>query len=390
MTEQIFDEIVNRKGTSCYKYDWRQKIFNTDDVLPMWVADTDFKAPDFIVDAIKKRLEHGIFGYTFCSDSYYQSVVDWMKKRHNWSILKEWIQHSPGVVPSLNLAVLSLTDPGDEIVVQSPVYFPFYSAVKDHNRKLIVNPLVLQSGRYYMDLANLEKEVTSNTKLFFLCSPHNPTGNVWRKEELEQLANFCLERNIILISDEIHSDIIYPGYKHIPTATLSNDISNITLTLSSPSKTFNIAGFSSSYVISSNKTILKKISKAIDNLHIGNGNLFGHITTEAAYNHGEEWLNSLINYLSSNVHLARSYIRNHLPDIELIEPESTFLLWLDFRKLRLEHNELKSLLIEKGKIGLSDGGIFGKEGYGFQRMNIGYPKQIIKEALERINHAIYN
>lgn len=388
MINYNFDEHIERANTNCYKYDLRQKIFGTDDVFPMWVADTDFKAPDFITEALKKRLEHGVFGYSFLTESYYNSIIEWNANRHQWSTKPEWIKFSPGVVPSLNMAVLSLTEPGDKIIIQTPVYFPFYTAVRNHNRELVTNPLVEKDGRYQMDMEHLKASIDSKTKLLILCSPHNPTGNVWKREELEDICKICIENGITIISDEIHADIIYNGHKHIPTASLSEEIAQNTITLMAPSKTFNIAGLCSSYAISSNPDLLKAFAKPIDDLHLGNGNIMGIVATEAAYTYGEVWLEQLIAYFQKNLLTVDNFLRDKLPKVRLIQPEGTYLLWLDFSQLGYKRNELNEMLVKQAKVGLSDGFMFGKEGDLFQRMNLGCTNEQLKQALERMAKAM--
>jgi cystathionine beta-lyase len=381
-----FDELINREKTACYKYDMRKKYFGTDKILPMWVADMDFRTPDFVVEAIKKRVDHEIYAYTYRTDSIYQSVIDWLARRHQWQVKKEWIGFTPGVVPALNMAVLAFTNPGDKIIIQTPVYFPFYSAVKDHDRQLITNPLVLNNGRYEMDFEHLKTQIDSKTRMLILCSPHNPTGNVWKREELLELANICIENNVLIISDEIHADIIFFGHKHIPTATLSEEIAEHVVTLMAPSKTFNFAGLSTSYIIASNPEHFKSLNGMNEKLHLGSGNIFGGVALEAAYNNGDKWLEQLITYLEQNIELAEEFINNELPDIELIKPEATFLLWIDFRNLSLNGKELTQKIIRDAELGLSDGRLFGTDGDGFQRMNIGCPRSIVNKALEQIKN----
>lgn len=383
---QNFDEIINREGTSCYKYDLREKYFKTDNVFPMWVADTDFKAPDFILEALKKRLDHGIFGYTFLDDEYYNSIIGWLLRRHSWDIEKEWIKYSPGVVPALFASVLAFTQPNDKIIVQTPVYFPFYSAVNETGRKLVRNPLVLENGRYKMDLEDLKSKIDADTKMLILCNPHNPTGNVWRKEELIDLCNICLENDILIISDEIHADIVFEGHKHIPTASINSDIADKTITLMAPSKTFNIAGLNSSFIVSNNSEFLEKFAMQIEGLHIG-PNIFAIEATKAAYNFGDKWISELINYYSSNKEIVKNNLKENFREVSVIEPEGTYLLWLDFRKLNLPRKEINRILIEKAKLGLSDGFMFGPEGEGFQRMNIGCPESKLRESLITLTEA---
>ena len=379
-----FDELIDRENTNCLKYDLREKFFKTNDVLPMWVADSDFRVHPAITDALKKRVEHGVFGYTFKNNDYFDAVIHWNKIRHNWDLRPEWIQYSPGVVPSLNLAVQTLTKPGDKIIIQSPVYFPFYDAVKNHHREILLNPLIKKNGRYQMDLEALNDSIDARTKLLFLCSPHNPTGNVWKKHELEELCQICIDNDIIIISDEIHADIIYHPNKHLPTASLSPDISGRTITLMAPSKTFNIAGLSSSYIVSENSELLRKITKPLVDLHMTNGNLLALTATIAAYQHGAGWVDELNGYLSKTVQYTRQFIEAELPALQLFEPEGTFLLWIDFSNLGLKRAELNRLLIEEAKIAFSDGALFGPEGKGFQRMNIACPLSKVMCALEQL------
>jgi len=382
-----FDEIINRENTSCLKYDLKSKYFNSSDILPMWVADMDFKVPDCITEAIQKRLSHEIFGYSFHRDTIYESIVNWIYKRHGWKVKKEWIGFTPGVVPALNLAVLAFTSPGDKIIVQTPVYSPFFSAVRDHHRKLIINPLKINGNRYCMDLQHLKNQIDNKTKMLILCSPHNPTGNVWHKKELQELVSLCLEKKVLIVSDEIHADIVFKPNKHLPTAMLSDEISNQVITLMAPSKTFNIAGLSTSYFIASNKGLFQKLNSITEKLHLSMGNIFGDVALEAAYQYGEEWLDQLIYYLTGNIRYAEEFINNELADISLIKPEATFLLWLDFRKKDIPPEQLNKYMQEKAGLGLSDGLLFGPDGKGFQRMNIGCPKSILEKAMQQIKLA---
>jgi cystathionine beta-lyase len=383
-----FDEIIDRQNTDCFKYDFRKEIFGDATVLPMWVADMDFRVPDFVVEALKNRLSHEIYGYHVRADGIYESIINWMDKRHQWKIKKEWIGFTPGVVPAFNLALLAFSEPGDKIIIQSPVYHPFYYAINDHKRQLVKNPLQLKNGRYYMDFNLLEDQIDEKTRILILCSPHNPTGNVWKKEELETLAEICIKKNVLIISDEIHADIVYPGNKHIPLASISPEISEHVITLMAASKTFNFAGLSTSFYITTNKTLYNKLYKTVGSLHIDMGNIFGNIATESAYRNGENWLGQLIHYLSGNIELVGNFINNELPSIELIKPEATFLLWVDFRATGYNSGELKNILVDKGKVGFSEGTIFGNEGNGFQRINIGCPRILVQSAMEQIKQSL--
>lgn len=387
MKRYNFDEIVLREGTNCLKYDARQRFFGDADILPLWVADMDFKTPDFIVNALKKRLEHEIFGYTFRSDSYYEAIVNWMKKRHQWEIQREWISFSPGVVAGLTYAIETFSKPGDEIIVQPPVYFPFFESVKGTKRKMVENLLKTENGRYTFDLNDLKSKITENTKLLLLCNPQNPGGMVYRREELEALSKICIENNIIIISDEIHSDLIFRGNKHTPLASLSEEVAKNSIILMAPSKTFNVAGFSSSLVIIPDKTKLARYERQIGVPHLHMGNIFGTVALEAAYTHGEEWLEQLIDYLWENYMLLENFITEKLPKVNVMKPEGTYLIWLDFRAYGMNNDELMKFAIEKARLALNDGGRFGTGGEGWLRINIGCPRSILQEALERLEKA---
>ena len=387
MKKYNFDEIVPREGTDCIKYDGREWIFKTNDVLPLWVADMDFKTPDFIVNAIRKRAEHEIFGYTFKSDAYFNSIIGWMKRRHNWEIKKEWISFSPGVVAGLTLAIETFSKPGDEVVVQPPVYFPFFDCVKGTKRKMLENPLKLENGRYTFDFEDLKSKITANTKLLLLCNPQNPGGMVWTRKELEEISRICLENNIMVISDEIHSDLIYNGHQHIPFATLSEEAANNCIVFMAPSKTFNVAGLSSSMAIIPNKTNFARYERALGVGHLGMGNIFGSVALEAAYANGDEWLEQMLDYLWENYLLLESFFKNKLPKIKVMKPEATYLVWLDFTAYGMHDEELTKFVVEQAKVGLNNGGRFGTGGDGWLRINIGCPRSILQEALERLEKA---
>ncbi len=387
MKKYNFDEIINREGTNCLKYDARERFFGNKEVLPLWVADMDFKTPDFVVDAIKKRLEHEIFGYTFRPVSYFEAIINWMKRRHDWHIQKEWISFSPGVVAGLTFSIETFSKPGDEVIVQPPVYFPFFDSVKGTKRKMVENPLKIENGRYTFDLEDLKSKITANTKLLLLCNPQNPGGMVFSREELTNLANICLENNIVIISDEIHSDLIFRGNKHIPMASLSDEIAQQTITLMAPSKTFNLAGFSSSLLIIPNKNKLARYERTIGVGHLGMGNIFGSVAMEAAYTFGDEWLEQLQDYLWENYLLLEDFFRKKLPKVRVMKPEGTYLIWLDFREYGMKNDELIKYTVYKARVGLNDGGRFGTGGEGWLRINIGCPRSTLTEALERLGNA---
>ena len=385
-----FDEIIDRQKTDSIKYDLRKLIFGREDVLPMWVADMDFKTPDFIIESIKNRLNHPVLGYTLEPSGMDEAIMDWMKTRHGWHIRKEWIVSGPAVVPSMAVLVHAFSDPRDEIIVQKPVYFPFFRTITNHNRYILNNPLTNRNGRYEMDLDDLIKKITPRTKMIFLCNPHNPGGRVWREKELKALADICLENNILIISDEIHSDLVLFGNKHIPTASINEDISRNTITCMSSSKTFNTAGLASAYVIISNLKNRRIYKEKLNDFHLNIGNIAGLFAQEAAYRNGSEWLEQLLKYLEGNIDYLADFMQNHLPSVKVMKPEGTYLVWMDFRDANIDTKKLKKFIIEEAGLGLSDGFLFGEEGLGFQRLNLACPRSVLKKGLEGLLKAFNN
>lgn len=382
-----FDEIIDRKGTDCIKYDALSMFFGAEDILPVWVADMDFKTPDFIVDAIKKRLDHEILGYTYRTDDFSNSIINWVKLRHNWEVPKEWISFSPGVVSVITTAVLAYTEPGDKVIVQTPVYFPFFESVRGVKRRLIENPLKLVNGRYFFDLEDLEAKIDEKTKMLILCNPHNPGGMVWQRRELEALSAICIKHNILVVSDEIHSDLIFSGNTHIPYPMLSEEAAQNCIVCMAPSKTFNVAGLSTSFVVIPNTDLLKTYEKLMRTLHIHMGNIPGTVALQAAYNHGIEWLTQMMDYVESNYEYLSDFMGKNLPKIKVMKPEATYLVWLDFTAYGMNDKQLNKFLIENARVGLNNGGRFGRNGDGFMRINIGCPRSVVEEALNRIHEA---
>jgi cysteine-S-conjugate beta-lyase len=383
-----FDRPVNREGTDCIKYDLREEIFGLKNIIPMWVADMDFFTPDFVVESLHKRLDYEIYGYSFRPPEYYQSIIKWIKTRHNWTIEKEWISFSPGIVPALNFCTLAFSQPGDSIVVQPPVYFPFFTAAESHGRNLIYNRLSESEGKWNMDFNSLVSGINDKTKMIILSNPHNPVGRVWTPEELNILGDICLKHNILIISDEIHCDLVLPGFIHTPMASLSEKISEITVTLIAPSKTFNLAGLSTSSVIISNPALRKSFNRIVDNLHIGGGNIFGTTASIAAYTHGYEWLFALLDYIDHNVEFVIGYCREMIPEIIPVPPEATYMIWLDCRKFGMNGKELQNFFVTKAGVGMNEGSTFGPGGEGFMRMNLGTTHQTVMKALEQIEKAV--
>jgi cystathionine beta-lyase len=383
-----FDEEVSREGTDCVKYDLRKETFGTEDVIPMWVADMDFKTPDFIIRSLRKRLEHEIMGYSFRPVDYFRSISAWLLKKHSWEIEDEWICFCPGIVPALNLCTLAFTRPDDSVIIQPPVYTPFFSAVENHGRNLIYNQLIESDGRWIMDLDSLKDSITSNTRMIIISNPHNPVGRSWSPDELTDLADICLKNNILILSDEIHCDLMLPGFHHTPVARLSDKIAEITVTCIAPSKTFNLAGLSTSSVIISNPVLRKYFNSKTEHLHIGNGNIFGTVASTAAYSYGYEWLDNLIDYLNKNIGYVTDYCRKYIPEIVPVKPEATYMIWLDCSKLGMSGKELEDFFVQKAKVGLNEGSDFGPGGEGFMRMNLGTTNLRIRKAMEQIEKAV--
>lgn len=380
-----FDNKIERKGTGSVKYDRTRAVFGSDEVLPMWVADMDFPTADFIINDIKKRIEHPIFGYTMRSKSFNSSFINWAKQRYNWNIKMGWLDFSPGVVTGLAVSLLALTEKNDKIIIQPPVYHPFFETVLGNERILLKNPLKKNSkGKFEIDFENLEQIIDKDTKAIIFSNPHNPVGRVWSKIELQKLADIAIKYNLIILSDDIHADFIYKGYEYTPIASLSEKIAERTITIMSPSKTFNIAGLSTSIVIISNEKIKQKYNEKLASMHLFLGNVFGSVAFESAYSKGDEWLDELLVYLEQNADLVVNYISKNIPKIKIWKPEGTFLLWLDFSATGFSHNEIKQKLVEEAKLGFNDGKSFGEDGTFYFRMNIGTQKENIEIALNRL------
>lgn len=386
-----FDEITERKGTNSLKYDFMAENGKAEDTLPLWVADMDFQAPLPVRKRLQEITEHGIFGYSGTKDDYFQALYQWYDTHFQWQIKKEWLVHTPGVVFALASAVRAFTDAGDAVLIQQPVYYPFSGVIKRNNRKLVISPLVLTDGHYEMDFEDMEKKIAeNNVKLFLLCSPHNPVGRVWKTWELEKAGNICQKHGVIIVSDEIHSDFTFPGHTHHMIASLSEKFAEITVTCTAPSKTFNIAGLQVSNIMIPNVQLREKFVKAVEQTGFFDLNLMGMAACQAAYEEGEEWLEQLKEYLEGNLTLIRDFLAEKLPRIHLIEPEGTYLVWLDFRDLNMTEKEREELLGKKAKLWLDSGIMFGNSGEGFERINMACPRKVLKKALEQLEAAIYD
>lgn len=389
MSKYDFDSVIERRGTISAKWDGMEPLFKTNDLFPMWIADMDFKAPPEVIEALRERLDHGVFGYTRRFEPYREAIAGWMERRHGWRPNTEWIRHTPGVVPALAVSMLAFTQPGDGILVQPPVYYPFFTAITGRGRRVVENPLIFDGERFRMDFEDLERKLDdSSVKMVFLCSPHNPGGRVWTREELEKFASICASRGIIVVSDEIHCDVLFRGTKHTPLAAVSDEIAKLTITTVAPSKTFNIAGLATAAVIIPSKRLRDNYQSVVDFLHIDGGNVFGTIALEAAYNKGDAWLDELTAYLEKNLEFIDDFLAERLPGIKLVRPDGTYVPLLDCRSLNMSGPDLEKLFVEKGGIALDGGHWFGSGGTGFARINIATPRTLLKEGMERIERAV--
>ena len=383
-----FDKPVERRGTDSVKHDLAGALFGTDDLQPMWVADMDFEVPGFIREAIIRRAEHPVYGYTYRPRRFFESAAAWLHRRHGWDVSPDAFSFSPGIVPALNMIVMAFTEPGDRVVVQPPVYFPFFSAVTNHGRELVYNPLVNREGKYGIDFGHLEEQFRNGARMLFLCHPHNPVGRVWRREELEKLAGLCTRYGILVISDEIHSDLLLFGNRHVPLASLGPEIADLTFTCIAPSKTFNLAGLYTSAVITLNRDLKKGYEQVLDAVHVGGGSLFGQVAFEEAYTRGDEWLEQLIAYLEKNVAWLEAFIGEQIPGLIVSPLEATYLAWLDFSFLGLDDDGLRRFVTEDAGLALNDGPMFGPGGARHQRLNFATAGSELKRALIRLARAV--
>jgi cystathionine beta-lyase len=377
-----FDSVIDRRNSYSIKHEpsWRGK---PDDVLPLWVADMDFTAPVCVQEALADRARHGIFGYSEPDAPYFDVTRKWFEGRFNWTVQRDWLMITPGVVTALYLAVRALTKPGDGIVIQQPVYYPFESSIKKTGRQLLVNELVYKDGYYSIDFQDFEEKI-KQAKMFVMCNPHNPVGRVWKRDELERMGEICLRHGVTVIADEIHEDFIFPGHRHIVFASLNEELANITVTCTSPSKTFNLAGLLHANIFISNKDLRGKFKEEYAGCGLSQPGVMGLVACKAAYEGGAQWLDQLLDYLAGNISLLKTYLSDRIPKIKLVEPEGTYLAWLDCNGLGLCAQKLDETITHKGKLWLSSGISFGKGGSGFERMNAACPRSVLQDALERL------
>ena len=386
-----FDQPVERRGTHSLKYDFAEERGRKKDILPLWVADMDFKTSSFVQEALIRQAEHGIYGYTESDQEYYDAVSSWMERRHGWKIDKEWITKTPGIVFALAMAVKAYTEPGDYILIQDPVYYPFREVIESNDRKVAANILIRkEDGSYAIDFEDFERQIVEKgVKLFLFCSPHNPVSRVWTREEVERLGDICLKHQVIIVSDEIHADFVFEG-KHQVLVDLKDEYKDITVTCTSPGKTFNLAGLQISNIWISNPELRARFRAEVTAAGYSQVNLMGLVACQAAYETGEEWLKELKIYLEGNLDYVRTFLKENLPEIKLTEPEGTYLLWLDFKSLGMKEEQLKDLVENKAKLWLDSGAMFGPDGEGFERINIACPREILKQALTQLAESVHD
>lgn len=384
-----FDKVIDRTDTNCLKYDFKLERGMPADVLPLWVADMDFQTSSYIQEAIIKQTGHGIFGYSEGKEKYFEAVKGWMKRHYGWDVERRWLVKTPGIVFALAMTVRAFTEPGDSVLIQLPVYYPFREVIEDNDRRLVSNTLVQdKNGRYHIDFDDFEnKIVNEKIKLFFLCNPHNPVGRVWTAEELIKLGDICLKHNVIVVSDEIHADFVFQG-KHNVFGSLKEEYKRISITCTSPSKTFNLAGLQISNIFIPNPELKKKFRHQVGAAGYSQINVMGLVACEAAYRYGDEWYEAMHKYVSENIRYTKEFFEKRLPEIKVTDLEGTYLVWLDFKSLNLSDTELENLIIKKAGLWLDSGAIFGESGRGFQRINTACPRSVLAEALERIENAV--
>jgi cysteine-S-conjugate beta-lyase len=383
-----FDKVIDRTGTESLKWVYPRQVLKVAEAIPMWVADMDFEAPPAVVEAIKRRTEHGVFGYPLVPPSFWQAAIDWMKRRHGWEVRKDQMAMTPGIVPALNYCVRAFTRPGDPVIIQTPVYHPFYYAIENNGRRVVRNPLRFDGRRYAMDLDDLRTRIDAPGRMLILCSPHNPVGRVWDREELEALGRIAVERDLVVIADEIHHDLVYRGHRHHVLASLSPELAQQTITCIAPSKTFNTAGLTTAAVIAANPDLHKKFEDEEERSGFDLGNALGIVAFEAAYRCGQDWLEELLPYLEANVDFMAGFLEERVPQVRLVRPEGTYLALLDCRGLGLKPAALIDFFLKKAGVYFSDGPMFGPELEGFVRINFACPRSVLREALERVERAV--
>ena len=382
-----FDELLERRGTDSVKWDGVQEVWGRDDLLPLWVADMDFRTPSFVMEALKRQLSGGVLGYTRPCADWAPAICDWLLRRHGWQVETGWISFVPGIVRAQALALLCFTRPGDRVAVMNPVYHPFFLVTQRLEREVVFSPLVLRDGHYHIDYARLEQDL-DGCRVLILCNPHNPGGRVWTEDELRRVADICHRRGVMVLSDEIHADLTLPGYRHHPFATVSPQAAAISLTFMAPSKAFNMPGLASSYAIAVDPSIRRRFQTFLEAGEFGEGHMLAYVGCAAAYREGEEWLGQLLAYLQGNIDFTEQFLKERIPAIGMIRPQASYLIFLDCRRLGLPQPELVNLFVDKAHLALNDGTMFGRGGEGFMRLNVGCPRSVLRRALEQLEEAV--
>ena len=382
-----FDELLERRGTDSVKWDGVQEVWGRDDLLPLWVADMDFRTPPFVMDALQRQLSGGVLGYTRPCADWAPAICDWLLRRHGWQVETGWISFVPGIVRAQALALLCFTRPGDRVAVMNPVYHPFFLVTQRLEREVVFSPLVLRDGHYHIDYARLEQDL-DGCRVLILCNPHNPGGRVWTEDELRRVADICHRRGVMVLSDEIHADLTLPGYRHHPFATVSPRAAAISLTFMAPSKAFNMPGLASSYAIAVDPGIRRRFQTFLEAGEFGEGHMLAYVGCAAAYREGEEWLGQLLDYIQGNIDFTEQFLKERIPAIGMIRPQASYLIFLDCRRLGLPQPELVNLFVDKAHLALNDGTMFGRGGEGFMRLNVGCPRSVLRRALEQLEEAV--
>ncbi len=382
-----FDEIIDRRGTDSVKWDAVGERFGRNDLLPLWVADMDFRTPPFIIEALRKRMEHEVLGYTFTSEAWYTSIIAWLQKRYGWTIQREMLTFMPGIVRGLAFALHCFTQPGDKVMVMPPVYHPFFLVTQKNKREVVYSPLVLRNGQYEIDFDRFKSDL-QGCKLLILSNPHNPGGRVWTPEELAMIAELCAESGTLVISDEIHADLTLPPYKHTTYALVSEKARQNSLIFMSPSKAFNMPGLASSYCVIENEALRHQFQAYMEASELSEGHLFAYLSVAEAYSNGTEWLDQALAYIQGNIDFTDTYLRTHIPGIRVIRPQASYLVFLDCRELGLSQEKLVDLFVNGAHLALNNGTTFGKEGEGFRRLNVACPRSVLEKALNQLQNAI--
>lgn len=383
-----FNAPIDRRGTHCVKFDALKDMYGRDDLLPLWVADMDFATPDFIIDALKRRLDHPVLGYPVQYDGYWQSVVDWIYNHHGWQVQREWMRYIPGIVKGIGMVVNVFTQPGDKIIIQPPVYHPFRLVPEHNGRDIVMNPLRHEGDSYTMDFEQLEQVIDDKCRILILANPHNPIGITWDEATLARLADIAVKHNLIVISDEIHCDMALYGNKHIPFASVSENAARCSITFGAPSKTFNIAGIVSSYAIVPDEALREKFFAWLTANEMDMATIFAMVATEAAFSEGEEWRQQMLSHIESNIDFVDEYLKANIPEVRAIKPQASYLVWLDFSALGLEHEKLIDMLVNDAHLAMNDGAMFGIGGEQHTRLNVGTQRAVLEQAMSQLKEAI--